>query len=37
MLQIIGVEMLCCYITALDAEQTGRNTDWVKIVWGNRT
>lgn len=29
---MMGVERLCCYITAFDAEQTGRNTDWLKIV-----
>lgn len=34
---MMGVERLCCYITAFDAEQTGRNTDWGKIVWGNRS
>ena len=32
-----GVERLYCYITAFDAGQTGRNTDWGKIVWSNRT
>ena len=32
-----GVERLYFCITAFDFEQIGRNTDWVKIVWGNRT
>lgn len=30
----MGVETLCCYITAFDAEQTERNTDWGKIALG---
>ena len=34
---MMGVERLCCCITAFDAGQTGRNTDWGKIVWGNCT
>lgn len=34
---MMGVERLCCYKTAFDAGQTGRNTDWGKIVWGNRS
>jgi len=33
----MGVETLYCYVTAFDTEQTERNTDWGKIVLGNRT
>ena len=28
---MMGVEWLCCYITAFDAEQTGHNTDWARL------
>ena len=36
-LKMMGVQTLCCYVTAFDAEQTGRNTDWARLCWGNRT